>query len=127
MRGVALSSDDSFVVTGSCDNTARVWDTATGTCTKVLEGHSFTVAALAVAAAEAETVKAEFAVALADSTVDSAVLMVLAIPTDSVAVPSPRNLVAPAAFVVVVAAAAFVAASVPCVAVLLLVCAALPP
>jgi WD40 repeat protein len=46
---VCFSADEQFVVTGSADNTARIWDAATGRELLKLEGHSGAVAAVAIA------------------------------------------------------------------------------
>jgi len=35
-------------VSGSWDGTARIWDTRTGECIKVMDGHSHAVAVLAL-------------------------------------------------------------------------------
>ena len=40
LRAVCFSSDGSRILTGSTDNTARVWDAKTGEALHVLEGHS---------------------------------------------------------------------------------------
>ena len=40
MTAVAFSSDDSRIVSGSDDNSVRVWDASTGKTLKVLEGHT---------------------------------------------------------------------------------------
>ena len=37
---VAISPDGRRVVSGSYDNTLKVWDVATGKCVATLEGHS---------------------------------------------------------------------------------------
>ena len=43
---VAISSDNKFIVSVQQDRTVRIWETATGKCLKVLEGHSDFVQAL---------------------------------------------------------------------------------
>ena len=45
---VAISPDDQFVVTGSMDNTARIWSVETGETIKELKGHSGGVRAMAI-------------------------------------------------------------------------------
>ena len=40
MLSVAWSADGRTLATGSSDNTTRLWDTGSGECTQVLEGHS---------------------------------------------------------------------------------------
>jgi WD40 repeat protein len=44
---IALSPDERFLATGSADNSARVWNTATGRQVLTLEGHSGEVSAVA--------------------------------------------------------------------------------
>ena len=44
---VAFSPDGARVVTGSWDNTARLWDAATGNMAATLEGHTNIVTAVA--------------------------------------------------------------------------------
>ena len=39
VNSAAFSPDGARVVTGSDDNTARIWDTATGQTIAVLKGH----------------------------------------------------------------------------------------
>ena len=48
MSAVAISPDGQFVVTGSEDNTARVWSATTGATLKELKGHSSWVSAVAI-------------------------------------------------------------------------------
>ncbi|MBX7173957.1 MAG: TIR domain-containing protein, partial [Pyrinomonadaceae bacterium] len=43
-----VSSDGKFIVSGSSDETMRIWDLATGQCLKTLVGHSDSVLAVAV-------------------------------------------------------------------------------
>ncbi|MBX7174198.1 MAG: DUF4365 domain-containing protein, partial [Pyrinomonadaceae bacterium] len=45
---VAVSSDGKFIVSGSSDETVRIWDLATGQCLKTLVGHSDSVWGVAV-------------------------------------------------------------------------------
>ncbi|KAK3313601.1 hypothetical protein B0H66DRAFT_483850 [Apodospora peruviana] len=40
VNSVAFSPDSNLVVSGSDDNTVKIWDVATGACTKTLVGHS---------------------------------------------------------------------------------------
>ena len=40
VMSVAFSPDSKLVASGSCDNTVKIWDAATGSCTQTLEGHS---------------------------------------------------------------------------------------
>ena len=40
VRGVAIFPDGRRVVSGSNDDTLKVWDVATGKCVATLEGHS---------------------------------------------------------------------------------------
>jgi WD40 repeat protein len=47
---VALSADGSLVLSGSHDNTVRVWATSTGECVRILSGHKAPVNALALSA-----------------------------------------------------------------------------
>src|SRR5579871_3573406 len=42
-----FSPDDRFVLTGSGDNTARLWDAGTGTEVRKFEGHSSSVMSVA--------------------------------------------------------------------------------
>ncbi|HLK55897.1 MAG TPA: TIR domain-containing protein, partial [Chthonomonadaceae bacterium] len=48
VRGVALSSDGLRAVSGSYDNTVRVWDLQTGRCIATLKGHTGTVYGVAL-------------------------------------------------------------------------------
>ena len=45
--GLAFSSSGKFLVSGSYDNTARVWDVATGKTMQILKGHNGTVKGVA--------------------------------------------------------------------------------
>ncbi|KAK4034598.1 WD40-repeat-containing domain protein, partial [Parachaetomium inaequale] len=47
VKAVAFSPDGRLIVSGSCDNTVRVWDAATGAERRVLQGHSSSVNAVA--------------------------------------------------------------------------------
>lgn len=47
---VAISSDEKFVVSGSADQTVRIWETETGKCLKILEGHTDFVWGVAISA-----------------------------------------------------------------------------
>ena len=48
VNAVAVTSDHCFVVTGSHDRTARVWDRASGECVSILRGHTDCIRAVAV-------------------------------------------------------------------------------
>ncbi|MFN2215551.1 MAG: toll/interleukin-1 receptor domain-containing protein [Anaerolineales bacterium] len=48
VESAAFSKSDNFVITGSSDNTARVWDTASGALMLVLSGHTTPVRTIAV-------------------------------------------------------------------------------
>ncbi len=48
LNSIAFSPDGSFVVTGSPDHTARIWDTTTGLEKFILAGHTNTVSSVAV-------------------------------------------------------------------------------
>jgi WD40 repeat protein len=50
VSSVAISADNSFIVTGSYDKTARVWDTKTHQCIATLTGHNSWVTSVAVSA-----------------------------------------------------------------------------
>jgi WD40 repeat protein len=41
--GVSFSADGRVLASGSHDNTVRLWDPATGACTRTLEGHTDSV------------------------------------------------------------------------------------
>ncbi|KAG0326208.1 hypothetical protein BGZ99_009915 [Dissophora globulifera] len=43
---LCLQFDDSFLITGSYDNTARVWNIETGECLRTLSGHALCIRAL---------------------------------------------------------------------------------
>ncbi|KAK3312960.1 hypothetical protein B0H66DRAFT_485056 [Apodospora peruviana] len=47
VSSVAFSPDSNLVVSGSGDNTVKIWDVATGHCTQTLEGHSHSVGSVA--------------------------------------------------------------------------------
>ena len=47
VNGVAFSPDGKFLATASWDNTARVWEVASGACVATLEGHSSVVTGVA--------------------------------------------------------------------------------
>jgi WD40 repeat protein len=51
IQSIALSANGRRVVSGSHDNTIRVWDSKTGECLKVLEGHAGCVQSLVLSAA----------------------------------------------------------------------------
>ena len=40
ITSVHLSSDDRYVLSGSRDNTARLWDVETGKCLRIFKGHT---------------------------------------------------------------------------------------
>jgi WD40 repeat protein len=44
---VAFSHDGTLVISGSDDNTVRIWDTSSGACLKMLKGHSSSVSSVA--------------------------------------------------------------------------------
>ncbi|TPX67298.1 hypothetical protein CcCBS67573_g07548, partial [Chytriomyces confervae] len=48
VNSVAVTRDGKTIVSGSYDNTVKVWDTESGECTSTLEGHSFIVNSVAV-------------------------------------------------------------------------------
>ena len=48
VMGVALSLDNSHIVSVSRDKTARVWDTASGSLVQLLEGHTAPIYGVAV-------------------------------------------------------------------------------
>ena len=56
----AISPDSSYIVTASADNTARVWDAATGRERAVLTGHTDSVVACAVSPDSSYTVTAGY-------------------------------------------------------------------
>ncbi|KAG0214739.1 hypothetical protein BGX31_001040, partial [Mortierella sp. GBA43] len=47
IKSIELSPAGNWVVSGSCDKTARLWDVATGVCLHVLSGHSSHVGGVA--------------------------------------------------------------------------------
>jgi target of rapamycin complex subunit LST8 len=44
----AFSADSSFILTGSSDNTARLWDMAAGEVISIYSGHSKAITAVAM-------------------------------------------------------------------------------
>ena len=48
MLGCAVSPDGTRIVSASYDNTLRIWDADTGTCQRVLQGHTNPVSGCAV-------------------------------------------------------------------------------
>ena len=48
INAVAISRDNSRIVSGSNDRTVKVWDVTTGNCLKTLEGHSDNVISVAI-------------------------------------------------------------------------------
>src|SRR4029077_14165622 len=48
VTSVAFSPDGTRILTGSVDNTARLWDAATGTAVATLAGHTDAVRAVAL-------------------------------------------------------------------------------
>ena len=48
VNSVALSSDGRHIVSGSADDTVKVWALAAGACVRTLEGHSRPVSSVAV-------------------------------------------------------------------------------
>jgi WD40 repeat protein len=50
VASVAISADNSFIVTGSHDNTVRVWDISTGKCRAILTGHTGPITSVAISA-----------------------------------------------------------------------------
>ena len=49
MNAVALAADGRTIVSGSTDNTIKVWDLKSGDCLRTLGGHSSSVYAVALA------------------------------------------------------------------------------
>ena len=47
VRSLAVSTDGTRMASGGADNKVRVWDTATGKCEQILEGHSSEVLGVA--------------------------------------------------------------------------------
>jgi WD40 repeat protein len=45
---VAISHDDTFIVTGSEDTTAKIWNTQTGECVHTLQGHTGIIYSIAI-------------------------------------------------------------------------------
>ena len=60
ISSVAISTDGVFVVTGSWDNTCKIWDRVTGECLHTLEGHSDNVNSVAISADGALVVTGSF-------------------------------------------------------------------
>ena len=56
VRSVAFSPDGAHVVSGSVDNTVRIWDATTGAEVTKMEGHSFSVQSVAFSPAGADVV-----------------------------------------------------------------------
>ena len=50
INSIAISTDDSTIISGSADKAIRIWLTATGECVRVLEGHSSSVWSVAISA-----------------------------------------------------------------------------
>ncbi len=50
IRSVALSADGRHAISGSADNTVRLWDLDAGRCTATLEGHAHSVRGVALSA-----------------------------------------------------------------------------
>jgi len=48
VRLVSISSDGSYVVSGSSDNTVKIWDMATGTEVRTLTGHTSLVESVSI-------------------------------------------------------------------------------
>ena len=48
VNSVAISPDGKFIVSGSNDNSLRIWETESGNCLKILEGHSDIVSRVAL-------------------------------------------------------------------------------
>ncbi len=48
MRSVAISSDNKFIVSGSEDNTIRVWERESGTQLQEIKGHNSFVNSVAI-------------------------------------------------------------------------------
>jgi len=48
INSVAISSDNTFIISGSDDKTIRIWDVESAECIKILEGHSSRVSSVAL-------------------------------------------------------------------------------
>ncbi len=48
LNAVAISSDDRFIVTGSEDKTAKIWDVGSGECIATLMGHTGEICSVAI-------------------------------------------------------------------------------
>jgi len=48
INSVAISSDNTFIISGSNDKTIRIWDVVSGECIKILEGHNSRISSVAL-------------------------------------------------------------------------------
>jgi WD40 repeat protein len=48
VNSVAISHDGRFIVTGSADRTAKIWNTQTGECAHTLQGHKGIIYSIAI-------------------------------------------------------------------------------